>query len=92
MSATESSTRSTVHLHPVLNPIPNPNPDPNPNPNPNPDPDPNPYPNPARFTGLGRVSSANGSTNNHPVYADGTPLGVLIEFDNGETHTATSNF
>jgi len=37
--------------------------------------------------GLGWVSSANGSTNNHPVYADGTPLGVLIAFDNGETHS-----
>ena len=37
--------------------------------------------------GKGTVSSANGRTNNHPVYADGTPLGVLIEFDNGETHS-----
>ena len=36
--------------------------------------------------GKGRVSSANGTTHNHPVYADGAPLGVLIEFDNGETH------
>ena len=89
---TDTDTDKDTDPDPDPHPDPDPDPDPIPNPNPNPNPDPNPDPNPARFTGLGRVSSANGSTNNHPVYADGTPLGVLIEFDNGETHTATSNF
>ena len=37
--------------------------------------------------GKGTVSSANGRSTNHPGYADGSPLGVLIEFDNGETHS-----
>ena len=37
--------------------------------------------------GQGTVSRANGTTHNHPEFADGTPLCVLIEFDNGQTHS-----
>ena len=49
-----------------------------PHPNPNPNPSPNPNPN--------QVSSAIGASKKDPVHADGTPLGVLVDFDNGETH------
>ena len=32
------------------------------------------------------MSSAIGTSKKDPVHADGTPLGVLVDFDNGETH------
>ena len=57
---------------------PNPNPKPSPSTDPNPSPDPIPNPN--------QVSSAIGTSKKDPVHADGTPLGVLVDFDNGETH------
>ncbi len=41
--------------------------------------------------GRGQVTSLQGATSGHPMYADGTPLKVFVEFEKGETHGYKTN-